>query len=363
MANYITDMRINAYRGIRGLKLENLGNVNIILGDNNCGKTSLLEAVRIISSPHNIDSIAYIARQRDAIAPSFFRSSGFSALLSSLCHINDKYFLDIGADIGGKNIYFRLNGHLEQRIIEPEDMRLSRSLRDRAVSEETSTLVGSIYSSYPKGQLSLLDSDGNAEFAFNKYSRLSRPSKGRLPIQHLSPMDHIALSSSASITRSKMIHDETVEILKLIDPNIVDLRADIDDDTNRRAWIIEDKNAGYIPLSAFGDGTKKIVTLACTIASMDKGILLIDEFETSIHSKAMSSTFNFLLQACAARGIQLFLTTHSEEALDKMLECCSDKLDLLRVVMLEKNHNGSYSRVLDGNQAWSLRVNNNAELR
>ena len=43
MAVYLNDMVIDSYRGIRKLKIQDLGDINILVGDNNAGKTSVLE--------------------------------------------------------------------------------------------------------------------------------------------------------------------------------------------------------------------------------------------------------------------------------------------------------------------------------
>ena len=42
MGVYISELDIETYRGIKKLKMENLAPINIITGDNNSGKTSVL---------------------------------------------------------------------------------------------------------------------------------------------------------------------------------------------------------------------------------------------------------------------------------------------------------------------------------
>lgn len=48
-----TEITIHNYRGIRTCKLKNLGLVNVLFGKNNCGKSSILEAVFLMSGPSN----------------------------------------------------------------------------------------------------------------------------------------------------------------------------------------------------------------------------------------------------------------------------------------------------------------------
>ena len=37
----LTQLRIDHFRGIRDLNIEHLTSINVIVGDNNCGKTTL----------------------------------------------------------------------------------------------------------------------------------------------------------------------------------------------------------------------------------------------------------------------------------------------------------------------------------
>jgi AAA15 family ATPase/GTPase len=56
MAIHIKELNIGSYRGIKDLILEDLSDVNIILGDNNCGKTSVLELITSLNSPMDFDT-------------------------------------------------------------------------------------------------------------------------------------------------------------------------------------------------------------------------------------------------------------------------------------------------------------------
>lgn len=50
---HIDTFVVGRFRGIQDLKLENLGQINLLIGDNNSGKTSVLEALSIYSDPLN----------------------------------------------------------------------------------------------------------------------------------------------------------------------------------------------------------------------------------------------------------------------------------------------------------------------
>ena len=54
MARHIRQIDIQAYRGIHGLELKNLNSINILTGNNNCGKTSVLELLSGLRDPYSI---------------------------------------------------------------------------------------------------------------------------------------------------------------------------------------------------------------------------------------------------------------------------------------------------------------------
>ena len=69
--NMLSNLRVDGFRGICDLEINHLSQVNLIIGDNNCGKTSLLEAVQLLRS----ESIANIYRVAKLRSSSFFASS------------------------------------------------------------------------------------------------------------------------------------------------------------------------------------------------------------------------------------------------------------------------------------------------
>ena len=62
----LNEIEINKFRGISDLLLANVGEVNLIVGDNNCGKTSILEAIQLLRDPTNVNNALRVARIRDS---------------------------------------------------------------------------------------------------------------------------------------------------------------------------------------------------------------------------------------------------------------------------------------------------------
>jgi predicted ATP-dependent endonuclease of OLD family len=51
MSQIFKDIQIFGFRGFQEIKLSDLGQVNLLVGNNNSGKTSILEAIAIFCNP------------------------------------------------------------------------------------------------------------------------------------------------------------------------------------------------------------------------------------------------------------------------------------------------------------------------
>ena len=51
--NYLKKLEITNFRGLRDVSLDNLGLVNVLVGGNNVGKTTVLEAVFLLTGNGN----------------------------------------------------------------------------------------------------------------------------------------------------------------------------------------------------------------------------------------------------------------------------------------------------------------------
>ncbi|MDR3570160.1 MAG: AAA family ATPase [Syntrophobacteraceae bacterium] len=65
MTPKITSLEIMEFRGLRQLKIEGIGRVNLLTGRNNTGKSSVLEALRILASDADPAAIDNILRYRE----------------------------------------------------------------------------------------------------------------------------------------------------------------------------------------------------------------------------------------------------------------------------------------------------------
>ena len=354
MAIHIENLQINAYRGIKNLHIDNLGNINIIVGGNNSGKTSVLEAIQLLCNPNKYDLIR-LARQRENYRSSL-KGMGILDAFLYLFDARDKeqvYSLNVAGRIRGVLIEVGISGKLVEQLVDLREMQeFTPFIIDP--EEEVITFVGHLENSILKSKTS---------FEINKFSRLIGESTRvkLLKTALVRVVEHIIHDPVSDLIREKSIKDTAVKLLRIFDSTVNDIRY-VKEDKSYFA-MIGSSDGGEIPLSAYGDGMKKALTILNAMMRAKKGVVLVDEFENALHTSAMGQVFKFMLEISQQLDIQLFLTTHNIEALDKLLECAGESINGIRVIRLRKKDDKTFASVIEGQEALEERKEYNMELR
>ena len=355
MSKHFSSINIESYRGIKNLELNDLSSINVIVGDNNVGKTSVLEAISLLSdpSPYNVFQVA---RQREKYRISMRMGLSFLDLFMYLFNIDSKmkdtnaYHLKISGVFDGVPALIDINGELVDQLIDIEALSKYNSAARNKIrangleeQEEVKTFIGSIKSAITKSeQLSILEDEKKSEIMepieFNEYTRIMRSSKdeGIVKVQTVQTIDHIVDNAFSNIIKNKVMKTTAMDLLKLFDSSIIDLR--FINENNRFVPVVECESRDYLPLSMYGEGMKKALTILNALVVAENGVVLIDEFETAVHTSVMAKVFEFMIIVAKKMNIQLFLTTHSIEAVDKLLLSAGESIDSIRVITLKRDN-------------------------
>lgn len=354
---FMKELCINRYRGIRDLKMENLKQVNLLVGDNNCGKTSALEALQLLRTSGSLANIYNIARQRDSLA-----MIGTNSLFSNfICMFpksdEDELVISVNGICNDKDISFLMKGKQARVLLDTKEL-LSNKYRLRDIPDgetEADAFDGELY-------LKFGDAEKKNPININQYSIVTgtvSSEANQFNIIYMSPFAHLRGGILNRILISDSYKQICIKALQLFDPDIEDmllLRSDIGD---RPVEYLRHKTLGNMPVSSYGDGIKKVLALSNAIAMAAEGILLIDEIETAIHKKYYDDIFRFVVKACKTFNVQVFITTHSIEAIDGLLATQDYELqqdtDDICVCTIKRDSNVSYSRVLSGREVFENR--------
>ena len=317
MAIYINSLNIHAFRGIRGLRLDNLNHFNIIAGDNNSGKTSILEAISLFKSPMYLYNVLKTSRMRED-ASGFYSQSLFDSFLNMLPQ--DDFHMGVSAYGPIGEIDLELLGETKNILIDKNSIDFRKTRFDRTENYEPQEVETMCFDGVYKFAINSNFDSFPIEFTgFTRFNDLPRERRNYINISYLSPAKHLSGNNISNIVRSSSYKELCVYLLQLFDEDIMDILYIKNEFSNRPIECLYHKKLGTMPLSTYGDGIKKVISLTNGIAAAKDGILMIDEIETSIHSKYYKDIFSFLFMACEKYNVQLFITTHSQEAIDALL--------------------------------------------
>ncbi|MHA1649739.1 MAG: AAA family ATPase, partial [Candidatus Helarchaeota archaeon] len=105
-----------------------------------------------------------------------------------------------------------------------------------------------------------------------------------------------------------------------------------------------------IPLESMGDGFIAQLTLLFAIANLKKGVILMEEPENNLHPGYMSLVANQIIQTAVQGDFQYFISTHSLEFLQFLLEANSELVKIVRMYRCDDKPMIDYE-VLSGSEA------------
>lgn len=369
MSNYISGIDIQRYRGITSLKLDKLQRINILTGDNNSGKTSVLEVLSILKNPAQFSSWLDVSRGDGAI-------SGLSVYerMNDLFNVNfERKQVKYSIEFEDEQMEIELNGF--DSIVEmPEKeyyskigvFRVYEDEEENGTSAERLTVV-------PKTELELKVNHqkmGKWSVYEGQWRTFLSARKGNngyaRKVVHVSPFSHVSGNIYLKeILNNPDLYEEMLEVLKAFDPGILSINYDNAETPRSGGYykILSKENNKALPLNMYGDGMKKAILLMSAVVKAKDGILLLDEFETAIHTSAMDQIFSWILKTCMRLNIQVFLTSHSKEAIEKVLNCSDDLQSNMAIYTLYRDGEGCSVRRMMASDAILLKNEMGLELR
>lgn len=368
---HIKKIYIDSYRGIKNLELDNLSMVNIITGDNNCGKTSVLEVIQSYSQPDDISLWRSLTRKdlRNPIRAGMTLYEGFYDLFD--INSEEKYISYI-IKSEGKEEQILLHGTVTEEEIPEEEYAEILGMypqRDKKRDQfvDNIQLVAKLnVEIFLNEELIVKENFYEGQYYLNgpykgKEKRLSKN------ITYISPVRHAEGNLFLSrVLDNPDLYEEMLIVLKEFDSDIVSINYDAENNRlpSRGVYkILSKAHQKALPLNVYGDGMKKAVLLMSAVIQAKGGILLLDEFETAIHTSAMNKIFKWILETCKKLDVQVFMTSHSKEAIDKVLKCAPELINDIAVYTMYKNDDNISVRRLDARKAIEVQDEMGLELR
>lgn len=300
MEQHIEHFKVENFKKFSSLEISNLGQFNLIVGDNNTGKTSALEAM--VFDEH-LPNYLYLTNTLlqwrnlenfDKIDFNYFNlifhEKQKTSIAYAVCYKNQTAVEKFSYEIAN----FSTLTNDERRNLEANFFnKIQSKFVIKLIAEQPShevcflkgydTLATSHYLPFIPFNL------GTDDLA-NLYSNLFQNSKSKR--QNL--LDYLRI----------FIPDlENIEVTNGIVPNSSTLciwRSAFDE-----PFII----------NSFGEGTVRTLRILLEIAQCENKFLLLDEIESGIHYSRMDQFWEVLIKSAHANNVQITATTHSKECL------------------------------------------------
>jgi AAA domain, putative AbiEii toxin, Type IV TA system/AAA ATPase domain len=326
-----TSIRIENFRSIEHLNLDGLKRVNLFVGKNNSGKTSLLESVFLLggaTTPALTMTIGNLRGQR--FNPS--HPDPDPIWRAMFARFDPKTEIEIAGRRAGEEVDRRLTITAEvagAEYLATEDIGVAH-----AADEPVVTAVVLHYE----------DAKGGGHIG----SATIDPQTGRL-IAQASPRDDqvrtifVSARSLSTLARDteqfgyllKMKRDhEVLDALRLVEPGV--RRIEVVPEAGASTIYADVGLPALVPLLVCGEGVVRLFSIAVELTAARGGALLVDEIDNGLHHSVMDQFWEKLGDLAREHDVQIFATTHNDELLRSALAAFGGEYTDLALYRLDR---------------------------
>ena len=373
----LESLRIENFRKYKDYKIDSFDCVNIILGENNIGKTSILEAVYAWACGQNVAPFLNIPLARGRYGN---LRNPYWLMDELLATVNDRYSLPFKLSFEGKNdgrdVRF-------EHIISPSDFltvfdsayKNDPYLRAMRVTD-TEQNDSSVYMTpmmetinptrIAKWEVKHEEETVEVEFTTPqiqiKEMKPYRLAKWIDVFSHISIQENVQIY--AALKREKLLQT-VVDRMRQVFPEISGFDMIPYPDGSQSPVCVEKKDGTTLPMFAYGDGVQKWFYVLGMLTFYKNSIICIDELDSGLHPGAQVSFALNMIDNALDNNVQLFTTTHNIEFVDNLLKSVSDhpQKNRIRVITLKDCNGELKQRSLSAEEAYKAREDYNLELR
>ena len=335
----LQSLHIKNYRNLKELQIDSLSQINLINGENNTGKTSLLEALAIYANNVNLESLCQMIESRGERLHQNNREIDISSafdFFSSIFTDRDINTADEKAIIIGEKSDFQIKiqflAYFDEIINEQGERKRKRIIINDNNAKQ-----------YPDYKIGLMI---NSDIIPMEYFSSSMPLSYRInrarEEKEVAHSEYISTNNIDKEINAKLFDNiilteqekSVIKALNIIEPNIEGL-AFIDDRENVRSFngsrdksrnaVVKIKNkTERLPIKSMGDGINRILTIILAMVNCQNGFLLIDEFENGLHYKVQEKLWEIIFKLAKDLNVQVFATTHSSDCINSFSRVLDD---------------------------------------
>ncbi|MBS1572405.1 MAG: ATP-binding protein [Bacteroidetes bacterium] len=359
MSNFIAKYEIKNFKKFDFLEIDNIGQINLITGDNNVGKTCLLESFLINDNFQKtlVHLNHTLARRGFYFTPQL--------ILDKIEFPDGNYFEYLVKDITSSiqtisifkdNKQLKLNIEFVNKLdINKEDLKLVNE--KAAIKNVKGWLKQSINNSTKELQyLYEAEITDNGEYNYYPFISFNLNYSNDVP-DLLREMDNLRQESESKASSMNFNHKrEVIDIInEITNEQINDYQLVTVGSQKMLGISFKNINNGdFLPITQLGDGFQKIFRYVVEVMyAKQKGEdrIMIDEIDTGIHYSKLDSFWKTFVKLIEKTEIQVFATTHSKSCIDSFVDVLNsqNKTDIGRIISLQEENDSikSYTYTIE----------------
>lgn len=337
----IRALTIKNYRTFDSLRLEGIERVNLLVGRNNSGKTSLLEAIHLLASGANPEVLFGVMSRRGELLPvgdvdRERRESEFDPGFMFRNHdLSPGSFFEIGS-------HNNTTQSVRFDVVKSEPPRVGEVLFDAelGIPSDLAIVISGPPTTAPVRLV--LSREGGISASPRMMRLRSVENPQTVPSTFIST-ESLGPAAMARMWDTIALTDEELEVIRALQilENRVEKVAFLAGDNYRyggRGGIVVKlaESSIRMPLGSMGDGVRRMLALSLAVIRSKGGTLLVDEIDTGLHHSVMADMWRMVIQTASRLEVQLFATTHSQDCVNSLAWLCSADTSVAKAVGLQR---------------------------
>ncbi len=359
----LKSVKIENFRGFKSFELQQLGRINLLVGENNSGKTSILEAIQLLCSRTNLEPLGEIMinrgehiwndnlrEERELDISHLFHDHEFQLDSAfSISGINDDVKEEFSITIG------QINPPIDSDLNDYDQKSKQKIMVDYFSSDITTSINFQVIWRREEQETDIL----NLHLSVNNCLPIQLIKRSIWEQTNKAPRTILINSSSLNTAKMTELFEEVVlnpeeelvtEALRIIDKKIERIApANVQKASQMMRLRSAESHTGFyvrladskqrVPIGSMGDGIWRILGIILATVCAKDGYLFIDEIDTGLHFTTMSDMWKMIWQTAKKLNLQVFATTYNSDcwkSLADIVEQEDTSEDGIRIHRIEK---------------------------
>lgn len=343
----LTSLELDNYRGFTKYRVAGLSRVNLLVGMNNCGKTSVLEAIQLLASGGDPSVLLRIAHRRGETVPSNgepdHRRFEVYPVASHFFH-GHEFSPGVCLTIRADDAHVVLTVTDQEQALHEDQIQLFALNEDVPYNLALVFEVSTLHRRKARYGIPVSDEGMISSEYYKRMMRRDALDRNGLESVKLITSDSLGVRSMHQMWDRVIIEGQEANVIKalrVLEPrltNIFFLTRSQDYGYGSSGGILVELEGARRrdPLGTYGDGMRRLLALSTSIIEATGGFLLVDEIDTGLHYSIMGDMWRLITRAAIESDVQVFATTHSLDCVRGLAWLCEQHTDLRDKVSLQK---------------------------